>query len=195
MAGLRQAYGDLDAAVDLLEQARVLYVPGFFPDVRPILTLRARVDIARGRLDLARDWAREHGPSPTDLSYLAECNHLTLVRLLIAEGRTGEAAARLDDLSVGAGHAGREGSVIEILMLRALAHGAGGRVEQAMPPLTRALERPYPPGTADSSWTRVRRWRGCSGRSSGADWRAISCPRFAISPRQPQQSAIRRTTN
>ena len=99
MARLRQAQGDLDAAADLLEQAQALHLPGFFPDVRPIPALRARIDIARGRLDLARNWAREHGVTTADdPSYLAECNHLTLARLLIAEHRAGEAIALLDRL-------------------------------------------------------------------------------------------------
>ena len=99
MARLRQAHGDLDAAADLLEQAQAHYLPGFFPDVRPIPALRARVDIARGRLDLARDWAREHRVTPADdLSYLAESNHLTLARLLIAEHQVDEALALLDRL-------------------------------------------------------------------------------------------------
>jgi LuxR family maltose regulon positive regulatory protein len=122
MARLRQAEGDLDAAADLLEQAQALYLPGFFPDVRPIPALRARVDIARDRLDLARDWAREHGVTAADgLSYLAECNHLTLARLLIAERRADEAIALLDRLLAAAESSGRDGSVAEIQMLQALA--------------------------------------------------------------------------
>ena len=105
MARLRQAEGDLDAAADLLEQAQALHLPGFFPDVRPIPALRARIDIARGRLDLARDWAREHHVTPVDdLSYLAECNHLTLARLLIAEHQVDEATRAAGP----APHRGRE---------------------------------------------------------------------------------------
>ncbi|MEV5412925.1 LuxR C-terminal-related transcriptional regulator [Thermopolyspora sp. NPDC052614] len=149
MAGLRQAHGDLDLAAGLLEQAQAHYLPGFFPDVRPIPALRARVDIARGRLDLARRWAREHGVTTDgDLSYLAECDHLTLVRLLIAEQRVDEALALLGRLFTAAEGAGREGGVIEILMLRALAHRAGGNVGEAMTPLTRALEAAVPAGHA-----------------------------------------------
>jgi LuxR family transcriptional regulator, maltose regulon positive regulatory protein len=149
MAGLRQAHGELDAAAGLLERAQSLYLPGFFPDVRPIPALRARVDVARGRLDLAGDWAREHGvTAEDDLSYLAECNHLTLARLLIAELRLGDAVALLDRLRTAADGTGRDGSVVEIRMLRALAHRAGGDLEEAVAELVRALETAVPAGYA-----------------------------------------------
>ena len=149
MARLRQAQGDLDAAADLLEQAHALYLPGYFPDVHPIPALRARIDIARGRLDLARDWAGKQGVTTAgDLSYLAECDHLTLARLLIAEHRVDEARALLERLLAAAESTGREGSVVEILMLRALAHQAGGDLDDAMASLARALETAVPAGYA-----------------------------------------------
>jgi LuxR family transcriptional regulator, maltose regulon positive regulatory protein len=146
MARLRQAAGDLEVAADLLQQAEALYLPGFFPEVRPIPAFRARVDIARGRLHLARNWARTYRVTPTELSYLAEYNHLTLARLLIAEHHLDKAMALLDRLRTAAGGAGREGSVAEILMLAALARHAGGDLDGAMVLLVRALETAVPAG-------------------------------------------------
>ena len=72
-----------------------------------------------------------------DPSYLAECNHLTLARLLIAEHRAGEAIALLDRLLAAAEGRG-DGSVAEIQMLRALAGAAG--------PATPATGTPLPDG-------------------------------------------------
>src|SRR6201982_4284014 len=85
MARVRQAEGDLDGALDLLNEAERLYVSDFFPNVRPVPALRARVWIAQGRLGEALGWAREQGLSvDDDLSYLREFDHITLVRLLLA---------------------------------------------------------------------------------------------------------------
>ena len=63
MARIREAEGDLDGALDLLDEAERLYVGDFFPDVRPVAALKARVWVAQGRLDEALGWARERGLS------------------------------------------------------------------------------------------------------------------------------------
>jgi LuxR family transcriptional regulator, maltose regulon positive regulatory protein len=147
MARLRRARGDLDVAADLLEKSEALYLPGFFPDVKPIPALRAHVDIARGRVDLAQTWARQHGVTAADdLSYLAEYNHLTLARLLIAERQVDEAVTLLDRLRTAVEGTGREGSVTEILMLTALARQAGGDLDDAVVLLARALGTAVPAG-------------------------------------------------
>jgi LuxR family maltose regulon positive regulatory protein len=81
----------------MLDQAEPLFLPGYFPDVRPIAATRARVRIVQGRLDDARAWARERGVGPSDPpSYAAEYDQLTLARLLVAEGRAREALAVVD---------------------------------------------------------------------------------------------------
>ena len=43
MARIKQAQGDLEAALALLEEARRRYVGDFFPNVRPIAALVARL--------------------------------------------------------------------------------------------------------------------------------------------------------
>ena len=55
MAQVRAARGDYDAALRLLDEAEELYRPGFYPDVRPIAAMRARVQIAVGDLTAAAE--------------------------------------------------------------------------------------------------------------------------------------------
>ena len=94
MARVREAEGDLDGALALLDEAERVYVSDFFPNVRPVPALRARVLIAQGRLGEALGWAREQGLSADDdLSYLREFEHITLARVLLAR-HAGERAER-----------------------------------------------------------------------------------------------------
>ena len=86
-AEIMKAEGDLGRAIELLDEADRLYVSDFFPDVRPISALRARVRVAQGAWVEALAWAGERGLSvDDDLSYLRECEHITLARALLARG-------------------------------------------------------------------------------------------------------------
>jgi len=88
MARIREAEGDLGAALDLLNEAERLYVSDFFPNVRPVPAWRARVWVEQGALGEALGWARERGLSvDDDLSYLREFEHITLVLVLLAQPR------------------------------------------------------------------------------------------------------------
>ena len=154
MARVRQAQGDLDGALALLDEAERLYRGDFHPNVRPIAALRARVWLAQGRLADAEAWARERGLSADDdLSYLREFEHLTLARVLLthhARDRDERAMQEALDLLarlLRAAEAGeRASSVIEILALLALAHRAHGDVPAALAPLERALALAEPEG-------------------------------------------------
>ena len=147
MALVRETQGDLDGAVDLLDDAERVYVGDFSPNVRPIAAMRARVWLEQGRLGDALRWLREQGLSvEDDLSYLREFEHVTLARLLLAEYGTerlvnsGQRALELlQRLLRAAEDGGRTGSVIEILVLQALAHQAHGDTVAALAPLERAV--------------------------------------------------------
>src|SRR5689334_19966799 len=94
MARIGEAEGDLGGALDLLNEAERLYVGDFFPNVRPVPALKARLRVARGELGEALGWARERGLSVADdLSYLREFEHITLARVLLAR-YTAERAER-----------------------------------------------------------------------------------------------------
>ena len=154
MARIREAQGDLDGALDLLQEAERLYVSDFFPNVRPVPALKTRVWIAQGRLGEALGWARERGLSvEDDLSYLREFEHITLARVLLARAKSDpvdrsllEAMGLLDRLLQAAEAGGRMGNVIEILLLQALAHQAQGDSPAALVPLDRALTLAEPEG-------------------------------------------------
>jgi len=154
MARVLQAEGDLDGALALLDEAGRLYVSDYFPQVRPVPALRARLLVVRGELGAAAGWAAEHGVSADDdLGYLREFDHLTLVRLLLAQhaadrstGSVDAAAGLLDRLLVAAEGGGRTGAVIESLALQALAGRLRGDVAGALAPLERALALAEPQG-------------------------------------------------
>jgi LuxR family maltose regulon positive regulatory protein len=154
MARIRQAEGDLDGALDLLNEAERVYVGDFFPNVRPVPALRARVWIAQGSLGEALGWAREQGLSvDDDLSYLREFEHITLARVLMAryQDERAERSAResirlLDRLLRAAEEGERAGSVIEILVLRALAYQRHGDIPAGLSCLERAVTLAEPEG-------------------------------------------------
>ncbi len=153
-ARLKETQGDLEASLDLLDEAKRLYVRTLVPDIRPIEALKARVYVRQGRLTEALGWARERGLSADDdLSYLHEFEHVTLARVLIARYESDcadrsilEAMGLLERLLRAAEEGGRTGSVIEILALQALAHEAQGDIPAALAPLERALVLAEPEG-------------------------------------------------
>jgi LuxR family maltose regulon positive regulatory protein len=153
LARVREAEGDLDAAVDLLDDAERRYASDYFPNVRPIPAMRARLWIAQGRLDVAASWAREHRVSiDDDLAYVREFDHITLARLLARSGQDGdrramsEGAALLDGLLEAAEAGQRDRSVIEIRVLQALQRQARRDIAGAIGHLRPALTLAEPEG-------------------------------------------------
>jgi LuxR family maltose regulon positive regulatory protein len=153
-ARMKQTQGDLDGALDLLNEAERLYIRTPLPDVRPISALKARIWVTQGRLVEALGWARERSLSVDDeLSYLREFEHITLARVLIArykndpvDGSIHEAMGLLERLLHAAEAGGRIGSIVEILVLQALAHEAQGNIPPALMSLERALTLAEPEG-------------------------------------------------
>ena len=154
MARIREAQGDLDDALNLLHKAENLYMSDFFPNVRPVAALKARVWLAQGRLDKALDWAREQGLTvEDDLYYLREFEHITLARVLLVRYKSDrqdpsifEALELLERLLQAAEEDGRMGSAIEILILQALTLYLKGNLPAALVPLERVLTLAEPEG-------------------------------------------------
>ncbi|HZA45808.1 MAG TPA: LuxR C-terminal-related transcriptional regulator [Rubrobacter sp.] len=154
MARIREAQGDLDGTLDLLQEAERLYVSDFYPNVRPIAALKARVWVMQGRLGEALGWARERSLSAhDDLSYVREFEHITLARVLLYRSKSDradrsilEAMGLLERLLQAAEEGEKTGRVIEILVLQALAHHVQGDIPAALVPLERALALAEPEG-------------------------------------------------
>jgi len=154
MSRIDEAEGRLDGALDALNTAEHLYLRGFFPEVRPLAAMQARLWIKQGRLGEAQGWVDTQRLSASDApSYLREYEHLTLAKLSIARhasdplaGSLDPTTAMLDRLLEAADAGGRTGRVNEILVLQALAHAAAGHADLALRPLARVLAQSEPEG-------------------------------------------------
>ncbi|MEZ4671318.1 MAG: LuxR C-terminal-related transcriptional regulator [Anaerolineae bacterium] len=154
MARIQQTEDELDTALALLHEAQRLYVSDFHPNVRPIAALKTRVWLAQGNLGEAFGWVREQSLSvDDDLSYLREFEHITLARVLLAQYKHDQSANSilevmrlLERLLQAAEDGGRARSVIEILILQALAYQMQGDMSAALVPLERALTLAEPEG-------------------------------------------------
>jgi LuxR family transcriptional regulator, maltose regulon positive regulatory protein len=153
-ARLKESGGDLDAALVQLDEARRVYVKNPVPDTRPIEARKAKVYLKQGRLAKALDWAHARGLSADDeISYLGEFELITLARVLVAENQSRQsrhsilqAIGLLERLLKAAEAQRRTGSVIEILVVQALAHQAQGNPLLARVSLERALSLAEPEG-------------------------------------------------
>jgi len=153
-AQIEEVQGNLDGALELLNKAEALYYRNIVPEIRPLEALKVKIWIKQGKLNKALDWVQVRGLSvDDDLSYLQEFEHLTLARVFIAQFKSEQAESYilkalglLERLLKAAVEGKRGGSVIEILMLQALAHEAQGNILLGLVPLERALTLAEPEG-------------------------------------------------
>jgi LuxR family maltose regulon positive regulatory protein len=153
-AQLRLADGDADGALVLLADAQRVFVSEYYPLVRPIPARVARIHAMQGHLREAEAWVRERGMTVDgDLTYVGEYEYITLARALLARGARlhdprsiQQAIALLERLLVAAETGGRWRSVIEILILQALAQHQRGSRPAGIEPLARALTLAEPGG-------------------------------------------------
>ncbi len=154
MARILEAQGDLEGALDLLDEAEILYMGDFSPNVRPIPALKARVWVQQGELEKALAWAREKKLSIEEKpNYLREFELITFARTLLSQCQSDHSISMLHDaigllerLLKAAEEGGRIGSLVEILVLQALAHQMHEDIPAALPSLERALKLAEPEG-------------------------------------------------
>jgi len=153
-ARIKEMEGNLDNALNLLDEADRLYIRGPVPDVRPIAALKAQVWVAQGRETEALHWAQEQGLSiEDDTSYLHEFEYITLARVLLAANKSDPASYPVDGtigllerLLKAAEDGSRMGNAIEILTLLALAHQRDNNESLALEALGQALALAAPEG-------------------------------------------------
>jgi LuxR family transcriptional regulator, maltose regulon positive regulatory protein len=157
LARLKQARGEYNAALATLDAlARLSHERHYVLHLLAYqAAVRAQLELAQGKRASAIHWLGKSGLSTADadLSYLREREYLTLVRVRIEEGRADPAGTFLQDaqgllarLQTTAEAKARMGSVLEILLLRALAFDAQGNRTQALASLERALLLAEPEG-------------------------------------------------
>ena len=157
LARLQQARGYTTAALTTLDTlAHSAERRHFAPHlVTQGAAVRAQLELAQGNVAAAIRWADASGLSTEDddLRYPREGEYLALVRVRIAQARDDpessflqEVLHLLDRLRESAEAKARLGSVLEILVQRALALQAQGNRTDALSTLERALELAEPEG-------------------------------------------------
>jgi LuxR family maltose regulon positive regulatory protein len=155
LARMQHARGEYGAAETTLETfSQLARERNFFPQLLGhAAALKARLALAQGNLPGAIDWADASALHVDEPSYPREVEYLTLARVLLAQGRDDpegpyfDDTLRLIDLLLRAAESGaRMGSVIEMLILRALALYAQRETSGAFAALERALTLAEPEG-------------------------------------------------
>jgi LuxR family maltose regulon positive regulatory protein len=139
LARVKYAQGETDQAFEVLQQAEQrLHIPLY---TAQLVACRARFWIAQREVTRAAAWGQACGLTPEDQpSYQREWEYLTLVRLRLVQHRADETISLLRRELRMAEKEKRTRSMIEILMLQALAHQALGQTSQALFQLTQALQ-------------------------------------------------------
>lgn len=149
LSRLELAAGDLGGAQRAIQQAEEL-------NREHALALRAeswvkafrvRLWLAQGNLGAAARWAEECGITiADDFSYLREAEYFSLGYVFLARRKYDQVLELTQWLQNAAEATGRLGSLIETLVLRALAHQAMDDLPQALDSLKQALTLAQPEG-------------------------------------------------
>jgi LuxR family maltose regulon positive regulatory protein len=157
LARLMQARGNTREALMILETLMHLAEQRHFPQhhVTQVAAVETQLELAQGNLAAAIRWADASGLSTEDedLPYPREGGYLVLARVRIAQVRDDPSAPFLQDilhllerLRESADRSARLGSVLEILIVQALALHAQGDWTSALSMLERALVLAMPEG-------------------------------------------------
>ena len=135
--------GDIDRAQDYVQQMMVYVQPMNMPmTIRWAQALEARIWMAKGELDLVRQWADTLTLDPAPLTFIYQFEYLTYLRALMAWGDTKQAISLIDErLKIIGEHLLTE---VELHTLKALALAQSGEQHNALASLKRALSLAAP---------------------------------------------------
>jgi LuxR family maltose regulon positive regulatory protein len=153
-AQLNESAGDLNTAIEVLEEAKSFYIKTLMPHTRPLEAIKARIYLKQGKLSKAEEWVDKQSLSVEDeLIYVREFEHIVLARVLLAEYQNNQeeriitqALGLLERLLKAAEDKKRLGSVLQILVTQVLAYQAKGDTSSAQESLERALTLAHPEG-------------------------------------------------
>ncbi len=150
LARIRQAMGDREGTLAALQLAKdTAQQTGIALDGKRAAALDALIQLRLGQPELAIQWAQNYAHSLTEeaqFTYLHEFETLVFVRVLLVQDRMDEVLMLFAQWLPAAEVAQRLGSMLEMLMLEALALGATGQIDAAKRTLTRALALAEPEG-------------------------------------------------
>ena len=138
LARFKETAGDLNAALYFFDEAKRTYVKTPIPLTHPVDAFKVRVYLKQGLLAQTHEWAQKFSMDD-ELSFLHEFEHITFARVLLAKKDSKNVSQFLARLLQAAEDGARIGSMLEILILQALALHAQGQLTQALLPLRRAV--------------------------------------------------------
>jgi LuxR family maltose regulon positive regulatory protein len=153
-ARLSESTGDLDAAIEVLDEAKSFYIKTLMPHTRPLDAIKTRIYLKQGRLSKAEEWVYKRGLSVDDeLIYVHEFEYIVLARVLLAEYQDNQgehvilqSLHLLERLLRAAEDKKRLGSMLQILVTQVLAYQAKRDTSNARASLERALTLAQPEG-------------------------------------------------
>ena len=150
LARIRQAIGDRAGALAAVGLAKETAAQtGIALDVERAAALEALIQLRLGAMADAVQWATHYARQPTTAErfpYLHEFESLVFVRILLAQQRAQEALTLLAEWLPLVEAAQRQGTVIELYLLQALALGVDGQAAKARQTLLHALTLAEPEG-------------------------------------------------
>jgi LuxR family maltose regulon positive regulatory protein len=148
LAHIFQAQGDMVAANEAIQAAARLQTHQFAAwDLPAVATHQVWLWLRQNNLTAAAQWVKSQNLQPGDIpTYRRETEYLLLARLLLAQGQAQAVVDLLERLQAAAAADGRQGRVIEALLLLALAQQSRGDLPAALDSLSRALDLAEPEG-------------------------------------------------